>query len=54
MPGRTKAELEEENAELREEIEALQDRLDQILDIAAPDEEDEGEEGYDEAESEGE
>jgi hypothetical protein len=34
MPGLTKREVEEEN-------EALQDRLDQILDIAAPEEDEE-------------
>ncbi len=44
-----KQELEERINELEEENEQLQSRLDEILDIVAPsEEEDEGEEGEDE------
>ncbi len=41
----SKAELEEQVRELEEENAALQDQLDDIMDIAAPPEEEEGEEG---------
>ena len=49
-PGRSKAELEAEIADLEEENQELQDQLDAIADIVSPDEEEKDQTGADDEE----
>jgi hypothetical protein len=48
MPRRTRAELEVENAELRERLEAIRDDLSDLLEDDEEEEEDDGAEEQDE------